>query len=216
MRYKCLILDHDDTAVNSTPEIHYPAFVEILEKVRPEVKYSLEEFWYYCFDPGFSKLCREILNFTDEEMQIEYEIWKRYTHSITPHFFDGFVEMVKRFQAEGGYVSIISHSDAEDIERHYEEQGLILDAIFGWEYPEELRKPHPYPLEETMRLFDVKPEECIVLDDLKFGCEMAKYCDVEFAAAGWSHCFDAVTDYMKEHSDRYFKTVEEFEKYLFR
>jgi hypothetical protein len=30
MRYPCLVLDHDDTLVRSTPEIHYPSFVEAL------------------------------------------------------------------------------------------------------------------------------------------------------------------------------------------
>ena len=30
IRFKCLILDHDDTAVDSTASIHYPAHVEIM------------------------------------------------------------------------------------------------------------------------------------------------------------------------------------------
>ncbi|HOK48860.1 MAG TPA: hydrolase, partial [Sedimentibacter sp.] len=30
MKYKCLVLDHDDTAVKSTPDIHYPSFVKAL------------------------------------------------------------------------------------------------------------------------------------------------------------------------------------------
>ena len=34
LRYKCLVLDHDDTAVQSTPEIHYPAFCETVETLR--------------------------------------------------------------------------------------------------------------------------------------------------------------------------------------
>ena len=30
-RYKCLVLDHDDTAVMSTQAVHYPSFVEVLK-----------------------------------------------------------------------------------------------------------------------------------------------------------------------------------------
>ncbi len=215
-RYKCLVLDHDDTAVNSTPEIHYPSFVEILKELRPHIQYSLEEFTTYCFNPGFSPLCKDILKLTDEEMKIEYRIWKSYTSTRTPRFFEGFADMVKRFQSGGGYVSIISHSDSEDIKRHYAEQGIVPDLIYGWEYPETKRKPHPFPLLETMQILGVKPEECIVLDDLRLGYDMAKACNVEFAACGWSHLFDNIRDYMKEHSDRYFNTVAEFEDYIFR
>ena len=33
--FKCLILDHDDTAVASTPAIHYPAHLEAMRVLRP-------------------------------------------------------------------------------------------------------------------------------------------------------------------------------------
>ena len=43
MRYKCLVLDHDDTLVNSTATIHFPCFCEFLKEVRPHAKaYTLE------------------------------------------------------------------------------------------------------------------------------------------------------------------------------
>ena len=31
MRYKCLVLDHDDTLVNSTATMHFPCFCEVLK-----------------------------------------------------------------------------------------------------------------------------------------------------------------------------------------
>lgn len=33
IKYKCLILDHDDTAVQSTPGIHFPSFVELCDNI---------------------------------------------------------------------------------------------------------------------------------------------------------------------------------------
>ena len=33
LRYKCLVLDHDDTVVNSTATVHYPCFVEYMENL---------------------------------------------------------------------------------------------------------------------------------------------------------------------------------------
>lgn len=61
MKYRCLVLDHDDTVVKSTPDIHYPSFVEALKLLRPDMEtLSLEEFVSYCFNPGFSELCKDI------------------------------------------------------------------------------------------------------------------------------------------------------------
>ena len=28
LKYRCLVLDHDDTTVDSTATVHYPCFVE--------------------------------------------------------------------------------------------------------------------------------------------------------------------------------------------
>ena len=53
MKYKCLIIDHDDTAVNSTPTVNYPAFVSALKKHRPQESYTLEEFMDEVIKHGF-------------------------------------------------------------------------------------------------------------------------------------------------------------------
>ena len=37
MKYKCLILDHDDTTVNSTAEVNYPALLDTLSHLRPDI-----------------------------------------------------------------------------------------------------------------------------------------------------------------------------------
>lgn len=44
MRFRCLLLDHDDTTVRGTEEVHYPAHVESLRQLRPDLEpCSLEE-----------------------------------------------------------------------------------------------------------------------------------------------------------------------------
>ena len=35
MRFRCLVMDHDDTTVNSTATIHFPSFLAYLKLVRP-------------------------------------------------------------------------------------------------------------------------------------------------------------------------------------
>ena len=58
LKYKCLVLDHDDTVVDSSASIHYPSFVEYLKIARPHLadKYTLEEYFEKNFDPVDCKL----------------------------------------------------------------------------------------------------------------------------------------------------------------
>mgnify|MGYP007069902019 CR=1 FL=1 len=65
LRYKVLVLDHDDTVVRSTPEIHYPAFVLNMKIIRPSLYITCDDFFRACFDPGFYAYCRGIFHFTD-------------------------------------------------------------------------------------------------------------------------------------------------------
>ena len=46
-KYKCLVLDHDDTVVNSTATIHFPCFIEYLGKFYPHLvgNYTLESYF---------------------------------------------------------------------------------------------------------------------------------------------------------------------------
>ena len=41
LKYKCLVLDHDDTVMDSTRLIHHPAFLVYLREVRPGFTISL-------------------------------------------------------------------------------------------------------------------------------------------------------------------------------
>lgn len=218
LKYKCIILDHDDTAVKSTPEIHYPSFVEAINLLRPNgISISLDEFIGYCFEPGFHSLCKDIMNFTDSEMKIQQEIWQKYTSTTVPDFYELFPETVHEFKKRGGIVTVVSHSERSRIERDYSIHcGFIPDAIFGWELPEHQRKPYPYPIKEIIKRFNLKESEVIMLDDLKPGLEMANACHVDFAAAGWSHQIPNIKDQMKKTSKFYFETVKEFHDFLLR
>lgn len=216
MKYRCLILDHDDTVAKSTPDIHYPSFVEALKVLRPDSEpLSLEEFVSYCFNPGFSELCRDILRFSKEEQEIQYRIWKSYTKTKTPQFYPGFAELLEEYKKIGGILCVVSHSESKQIIRDYEANcNVIPDLIFGWELEEEKRKPNPYPVVEIMKRFHLNSNEALVLDDLKPGLDMAKICNVNFAAAGWSHIIPEIKSYMKANSDYYFPTVTAFKEFI--
>ncbi len=209
---RCLVLDHDDTSVMSTPVLHYPSFIKALELLRPErASMSLEDFVRYNFEPGFAELCSDILCFTEEERQVQYGIWLDYVKDKPSPFYPGFWDMLTAFKAQGGLITVVSHSEAEKILFDYRHAGdLLPDAVFGWDFDEAKRKPSPWPLQQIMERFHLHEDDLLVLDDLKQGLLMARAAGVRFACAGWSHVIPEMVEYMKGHSDYYFDTVASF------
>ena len=54
MKYPCLVLDHDDTVVQSEATINYPFFVYILDQYRPGATITLDEYVEGCCHLGFA------------------------------------------------------------------------------------------------------------------------------------------------------------------
>ena len=213
LKYPCLVLDHDDTTVNSTATVHYPCFVEYMEKYFPDVHLTLEEYFRYNFDPGVVAMFTEICGMTIEEMKDEEIYWKEYARLHAAKAYPGIREILVEQKKRGGKICVISHSFTENILRDYRENDLPKpDLIFGWESPPEQRKPAVYPLEQTMKTFGMKPEELLVVDDLKPGYDMAKAAGVPFAAAGWANDIPQIENFMRENCGLYFKKVEELKK----
>lgn len=216
MKYKCLLLDHDDTVVDSTAQIHYPAFLEALKVMRPGVTISLEDYFRENFHPGFIEYCTGKLGMTDEELDQEVEIWRDYVQNHIPKAYPGMKEIIERQKREGGYVCVISHSYDFNIKRDYEANGLPMpDMIFGWECPPEQIKPNNYALQIISEKYGLKPQEMVMVDDLKPGYDMAKSFGVPFVGAGWSNDIPEIRAFMKENSDFYFTKVEELKEFLF-
>ena len=215
MKYRCLVLDHDDTVVNSTAEIHYPAFRLFMQKARPQIHFSLEEYFSLNFDPGVVPLFRDICGLTEEEARMEEQFWRTYVKDHIPAVYDGIREILISFRSAGGIICVSSHSFSDFIRRDYEAGGLPQpDRIYGWDMEPELRKPSPYALHEIMRIYSLRPDEILVLDDLKPGFEMARAAGVPFAAAGWSCSVEKIETFMRGNCDLYFKTVREFGDFL--
>lgn len=216
MKYKCLVMDHDDTTVNSTATVHYPCFVEFMAKYHPEVKMSLEEYFVKNFDPGILELFRNIIGMDEDELNFEFVYWNEYVQKVVPKAYPGIKEILEDFRAQGGKLCVVSHSYTANILRDYEENGLPKpDLIFGWESPEAERKPAPFPLYRIMETFGIRPEEMLVVDDLKPGYDMSVSAGVPFAAAGWANDIPEIESFMRENSDLYFKTTDELRKHLF-
>lgn len=218
MRYKCLILDHDDTAVDSTSSIHYPAHLEIMRELRPgHDPVSLEDWFRKNYSPGIFEYYTEELGFSSTELKVEHKLWQNYTRSITPHFYDGFIELLEKYKSLGGQITVVSHSESDIIKRHYDLNANTVkpELIFGWDLDRTKRKPHPYPVNSILSQLNMKPEEALIVDDLKPGAEMARATGVAVAAAGWGHQIPEIQQDMADTCDFYFKTIAEFSDFLF-
>jgi phosphoglycolate phosphatase/pyrophosphatase PpaX len=218
MKYKCLILDHDDTVVNSTATVHYPSFIAFLEAYMPHrVKnYTMESFIEKNFYPGIVSLFADELGLSEREMAEEEKFWKNYVNSRTPRAYGGICEIITRFMAQGGTVAVCSHSFRNYIERDYRENGLPMpDEIYGWDLARELRKPATYTVDNLIDKYGFDKSEILMVDDLKPGFDMARAAGIDFAAAGWAYKVPMIESFMREHSDYYLSDPSELSELLF-
>ena len=218
MKYKCLVLDHDDTVVNSTATIHYPSFIEYLRDFRPELvdNYTLESFFVKNFDPGILALLSDEVGLSESELKEEEQYWVRFVKSHIPTAFPGIADIITEFRARGGIVAVCSHSFKEYILRDYEYNSLPTpDVIYGWDIPKEQRKPAPYTILDLIKNYDLDPSEVLVVDDLKPGYDMARAAGVDFAAAGWAYDIPEIESFMRDNCDYYLKTVDNLSLLLF-
>lgn len=217
LKYPCLVLDHDDTVVQSEATINYPYFCYILEQFRPGTKISWENYIRGCSQLGFADMCRNIYHFTEEELQEEYLGWKAYIQEHIAPPYPGIGQIIRRQKEAGGLVCVVSHSNADTITRDYKTHFDILpDDIYGWDLPEHQRKPNAYPLEQIMAKYKLSSEQLLVVDDMKPAWEMAQKVGAAIAFAAWSKSdIPEIAAEMTQLCDFSFTSPTKLENFLF-
>lgn len=217
LRYPCLVLDHDDTVVQSEISINYPFFCYILDQFRPGVTITLDEYVEGCSTMGFVEMCRKVYRFTEEELQQEYHGWKEYIRTHIPDPYPGIEDVIRRQKAEGGLVCVVSHSSTENITRDYMTHfGMLPDDIFDCDLPEDQRKPSTYSLETIMQKYSLSPKDLLVIDDMKPAWEMASKAGVEIGFAAWGKVgFPTIAKEMESLCDFSFHSPKDLEHFLF-
>jgi len=217
LKYPCLVLDHDDTVVQTMKTMSYPYFLYGLSIFRPGEDISFTDYVRDCHHYGFVELCRKRYGYTDQELTQEHDMWMEYVLSHTPDPYPGISDVLRRQKEEGGLICVVSHSREDNILRDYRAHfGFDPDAIYGFERPEEQRKPNPYPLQDIMKRFGLSADEILVVDDMKLSCKMAAPLGIRVAYAGWNGLdVPEVDEEMASICDFHFKTVSAFEEFLF-
>ena len=217
LKFPCLVLDHDDTVVQSEATVNYPFFVYILDQFRPGTTITLEEYVHGCCNLGFADMCRQWYGFTEEELVEEYKGWQNYIIDHIPAPFPGIERIIRRQKEEGGLICVVSHSSDTNILRDYRKHfGILPDAIYSWDLPEHLRKPSTYALEDIMARYGLEPSQLLVVDDMKPAYEMASRAGVPIAFAAWGRKeYPEISEEMRRLCDHSFDSIAELEEFLF-
>ncbi len=216
LKYPCLVLDHDDTVVQSEATVNYPCFCRFLEQYRPGVTMSLTDYVNTCNKMPFVDMCKSFFALTDEEIHQEYLFWKAYTKSHIPAAYPGIDKFLHSYRNAGGIICVSSMSSKANILRDYQHHfDFIPDQIFGCELPEAQQKPSPWALEEIRSLYGFTAEQILVIDDMKFAASMAKTAGSPIAFAGWGRKdFPEICREMSELCDFSFYSVEALQNFL--
>lgn len=217
MKYPCLVLDHDDTVVQTMRTLSYPFFCLELEQFRPGETMPLRDYILQSHQLGFAQMCRRRFHFTDAEMELEHRQWFDYIQQHIPDTFPGIGRIIHRQKEEGGILCVVSHSNSDTILRDYRHHFRTEpDAIYGWDMEPHQRKPNPWPLQDIMEKYSLKPEEILVVDDMQLAYQMAAPLGIDVAYAGWD---DMGVPELREEMQRLcaysFDSTKELENFLF-
>lgn len=216
-KFSCLVLDHDDTVVQSEATVNYPCFCRFLERFRPGIVYSYSDYLADCSQMDFTQLCRVRFSMTEAELEEEYRFWKDYAQTHIPEPYPGMKRLLHACREAGIRLCVSSMSSRETILRDYRTHyALEPDLIFGWELPPQHRKPSPYAPEHIMAHFGLPAEQLLLVDDMPFAVPMARAAGCPIAFAGWGRqAFPQLLQQMKQLCDYSFSSVAELENFLF-
>ena len=217
LKYPCLVLDHDDTVVQTERAIGYPYFREYLQKIRPGTDISFREYVHTFHNAVFADVCRDRWQFTEEEQRVECADWQIYRRNTVAPLYPGIESVIRRQKAEGGLICVVSLSDREDVLHDYRHHfGFEPDAVYGKELPRHQRKPDSWPILDIMARFDLKPEQMLMVDDMPLGWSMAARAGIDTVFAGWSRPdFPELMTEMMEICKYSFNSPEKLEDFLF-
>ena len=216
LKYPCLVLDHDDTVVQTLKTLSYPFWCLELEQFRPGVTMSLSDYVLECYRWGFADMCRECFHFTEEELKKEHAMWMEYILSHIPDPYPGIRELLEAYRTAGGKICVVSMSSEDTILRDYRIHfGFEPDLVFGCDLPEEHRKPSTYAPEQICQRFGFRPSELLVVDDMAFAVPMARNAGCPMAFAAWGRLdYPEVGAEMERRCDYVFRSPEQLKQFL--
>jgi 2-phosphoglycolate phosphatase len=183
---KLAIFDLDGTLVDSAIDIMHAAN-EVMDEagLKP---LSFETVRSH-IGVGFGPFIREVVGERANDKEIAESVFKRFQDFYDKRILDNttFFEGVHKFFSDfqktaGSKMGIVSNKPEYQVRIILKGLGVQeahLVQIYGGD-TFDVKKPHPHPLQEMMRLADVTPSETVMIGDSR--------ADVEAAKAAGTHC----------------------------
>ena len=86
LKYRCLVLDHDDTVVQTERTIGYPYFRDFIQRIRPGCTLSFEEYVRDCNNMIFADMCTQRWQMTEEEQKEAARITGKFCELLKKEF----------------------------------------------------------------------------------------------------------------------------------
>lgn len=188
LRKKCIILDHDDTVINSQESIHYPLFVAVLKELRPHVvPIDFQTFIDLSNRFGFTKMCRIVYQFTPEDIHYEYNHWKKHSAQMLAPTFIGLEPILRQFVQAKGIIIVYTMNSYHNVLSDYARLfNFVPDAIIAHDQFAYLRKPYRISLLQTLSELQLSVKDCVLVDDSPLMCTLKDRLNIDFLAANWA------------------------------
>ena len=226
IRYKAIMIDHDDTTVDSTPKINYLSYVNFCNTIMKDRTYytmlNLQQWYELLWEDKYYDHIKNVMKLEKHELDLEYDMWLEFIKDKHPTFFPGFHEMLVEYKKRGGIIAIVSHCDEVAIRRHYaeyqcenENDRIVPDIVYGYiKGKPELNKPNVYPVEDFKKKFNLKNEDICVIDDLSPGLIMGNNAGIDSIGVVYGEGHETIADKIKEISKYVFDSVDELSNFL--
>lgn len=175
-KFKAVLFDMDGILIDSMP-YHFISWFEVMRqhniRITPFEIYEKEgekseTCVEYFFKRDNQKITKKLVSKITKQRT---EIFNRY---LKPYIFDGIEEILLKLKKEGYKIAIVTGSRKADAVRMLPKEIFnLFDAIVSGDIVKS-GKPHPEPYLTASKLLNVKPSQCMVVENAPCGIKSAK------------------------------------------
>lgn len=195
MTCRCIVLDYDNTIVDSFPDAQYGAMNYACDSLGIE-RYTKEELIEI---DKTGRIGEDFRRKHPDEFDSFWNLFYEYLNDNLPRAYDGMKELLDMYRSKGGIICVVSNSTTDYIKKGMEFNDLPKpDVVYGWDSGEAYRKPNTTSLYEMSIGFGLSPMDILVVDDKPSGIDMANTYGTASCISGWGIIGDDQKDKMRE------------------
>lgn len=175
-KFKAILFDMDGILIDSMP-YHFISWFEVMRahniRITPFEIYEKEgEKSETCVEYFFKRNNQNTTKkLVSKITKQRTEIFNRY---FKPYIFDGIEEILLKLKKQGYKIAIVTGSRKADVVRMLPKEIFnLFDAIVSSDIVKS-GKPHPEPYLTSSKLLNVKPSQCMVIENAPCGIKSAK------------------------------------------